>query len=86
MYVNDCFEKVHDEKSTIIMYADDTVLLSKGNTLEEVCVVNQLMFNQYIDWADANCLNINVLKTKNMTLCSRNKKLLYNESQRRAAT
>ena len=49
LYVNDCFDKVKNDESTIIMYADDTVLLSKGTTLEEAIITNQALFNQYID-------------------------------------
>ena len=41
--------------------------------------MNQLLFNQYVAWAEVNCLNINTSKTRNMTLCSRYKKLSYNE-------
>ena len=78
MYVNDCFDRVKAENSNIIMYADDTVLLSQGATLEESMENNQLLFNQYIDWADVNCLKININKTKSMTLCSRYKKLPIN--------
>ena len=81
IYVNDCFEKVIDETSTTIMNADDTVLLSRGNTLDEGFATNQLLFNQYINWADVNCLNIHVSKTKNMTLCSRNKKFLFTDNK-----
>ena len=71
------------------MYADDTVLLSKGNTLEEAIITNQALFNQYIDWAtiatvciktvqsySVNCFNINVTKTKSMAICSKYKNVL----------
>ena len=68
-----------DAFSTTIMYADDTVLLSKGTTLEEAYEANQSLFNQYVDWADVNCLKINVTKTKSMIVRSRSKKLVYNE-------
>ena len=73
MYVNDCFKKVQCSQSKLIMYADDTVLLSSGDSFEEVINANQLLFNKYIKWADQNCLTINVHKTKQMTLCSRSK-------------
>ena len=57
------------------MYADDTVLLSKGSTLSEAIHTNQLLFDQYIRWANVHCLNINVSKTKQMSMCSRYKTL-----------
>ena len=55
------------------MYADDTVLLSKGDSLDVAMNRNQHLFELYINWADINCLNINILKTKNMIICSRYK-------------
>ena len=61
------------------MYADDTVLLSKGTTLEEAIITNQALFNQYIDWATVNCLNINVTKTKSMAICSKYKNVLSSD-------
>ena len=73
LYVNDCFIKVRQDSSMTILYADDTVLLSEGENHEDVMKVNQTLFNMYINWAEANCLNINVRKTKQMNLCSRSK-------------
>ena len=55
------------------MYADDTVLLSKGDSHDEVIAANQIVFDRYIHWADLNCLKINIKKTKQMNLCSRSK-------------
>ena len=44
LYVNDCFDKVYDDITSVIMYADDTVLLSKGQTEEEAVGVSQILF------------------------------------------
>ena len=52
IYVNDCFDRVMDPSSIIIMYADDTVLSSKGTCMEEVYAMNQSLFDQYVDWAE----------------------------------
>ena len=63
LYVNDCFDKVQHNVSSVIMYADDTVLLSKGKTEEEAIIIhftNQMLFEKYINWADVNFLNINI--------------------------
>ena len=73
LYVNDCFEKVVQESSSTIMYADNTVLLSNGENQDEAVLTNQLSFDRYIDWAENNCLSINVRKTKQMILCPRSK-------------
>ena len=71
--MNDCFHKVLQESSLTIMYADDTVLLSTADDQDEMIMTNQLLFHQYIDWAENNCLNINVKKTKQMILCTKSK-------------
>ena len=64
LYVNDCFGKVLNVDSKVIMYADDTVLLSHGTSLNGVLDVNQKLFDDYVRWSDINLLNINVTKTK----------------------
>ena len=73
LYVNDCFGKVLNVDSNVIMYADDTVLLSHGTSLNGVLVVNQKLFDDYVRWSDINLLNINVTKTKQMIICPRSK-------------
>ena len=78
--MNDCFYKVVQKSSLTIMYADDTVLLSTGENQEEMVMTNQLLFNQYIDWAENNCLSINVKETKQMILCTKSKNCVIDDS------
>ena len=78
--MNDCFDRVVQESSMTIMYADDTVLLSTGESFDDALTVNQLVFDQYINWAEVNCLNINVNKTKQMMFCTRGKNCLIKDS------
>ena len=80
LYVNDCFEKVVANASVTVMYADDTVLLSSGECFDDVMTTNQILFDHYTKWADVNCLNINVKKTKQMILCTRSKNCLIDDS------
>ena len=71
-YVNDCFDILgQDCTSKIIMYADDTVLLSYGENADDVQQSNQLLFDRYVDWTATNGLKINVSKTKHMIICTK---------------
>ena len=80
LYVNDCFDKVSQDSSMTIMYADDTVLLSGGTSQNDVTSANQYLFDKYIQWAEINCLNINIRKTKQLILCPRNKNTFIDHS------
>ena len=72
MYVNNCFDVlIKDNISTILMYADDTVLLTCGENVESVMESNKIFFNRYVEWTTRNGLKINVSKTKHMTLCTK---------------
>ena len=74
-YVNDCFDiiKTYSENSTILMYADDTVLISSGEDYNQAMDENQSLFERYIDWSNENGLKINVSKTKHMLLSSKSR-------------
>ena len=78
LYVNDCFEIITDdaEMSTILMYADDTVLISSGENYKSAMDENQSLFERYINWTSRNGLQINVTKTKHMLLSSKSKSIV----------
>ena len=48
------------------MYADDTLLLSSGTTINECTTKGQAILDKLITWCDLNKLTINVKKTKSM--------------------
>ena len=83
LYVNDCFKKVTNNTSEMIMYADDTVLLSTGVTVDIAVLNSQIFFNEYVDWTNKNQLTINVNKTKHMIISSRNKNVCFNTTIRK---
>ena len=78
VYVNNCFEIITDdaEMSTILMYADDTVLISSGENYKSAMDENQSLFERYINWTSRNGLQINVTKTKHMLLSSKSKSIV----------
>ena len=67
LYANDVFQEFEDEKS-ISMYADDTLLSSKGTDVIECIQNGQDMLDKLIAWCDLNKLTINVKKTKSMII------------------
>ena len=77
LYVNDCFKYVCDGNSKVIIYADDTVLLSNGNTVDDAQTASQSIFDKYVTWCSINWLRINVSKTKRMFIDSRGKNCQY---------
>ena len=63
--MNDVFQEIADSKA-ILMYADDTLLLSSGTTITE-CAQNGLdVLDKLVSWCNLNKLNVNVKKTKSM--------------------
>ena len=71
IYTNDIFLEI-EEKEKMYMYADDTLLMSKGHTEEIVIQNSQHCFNKVISWCKLNRLTLNEGKTKH--LCITNKK------------
>ena len=65
IYVNDLFLEIMD-KQNIIMYADDTLLMSSSIDMNESVSKCQLMLDKVITWCDNNKLTVNVKKTKCM--------------------
>ena len=47
--------------------------------MNDALKTNQQLFDKYINWADANCLKINVSKTKTMLIRSRYKNVVMSE-------
>ena len=52
------------ENSIILMYAEDNVLVSRGDEANEAIIRNQPLFNRYVDWTENNGFKINILKQK----------------------
>ena len=48
LYVNDYLDRVFNLDSKVIMYADDTVLLSHGTCVTDVISENQKLFDDYV--------------------------------------
>ena len=69
LYANDVFHEVNDQKS-MLMYADDTLLIDTGKSSAECAQRSQEMLDSIIKWCDCNKLTINVKKTKCMFIKS----------------
>ena len=67
LYVNDIFNSVNQNDSTF-MYADDTLLIFKGENPAVVTEKAQKAFQKVQKWCEANKLNINMDKTKYMLI------------------
>ena len=73
IYVNDIFNLIPNREN-IIMYADDTLLMSDAKTMNESVSHCQDMLDIIVTWCDVNKLTINVKKTKCMYINSRKEK------------
>ena len=69
LYANDIFCEIPDPNA-ILMYADDTLLISKGKSMIECERKGQELLNSLCSWCDTNKLTINVKKTKSMVIKS----------------
>ena len=70
--MNDCFDIMKQNiSSKILMYADDTILLSYGDNVNDAVQLNQSQFDIYIKWTNKNGLKINAMKTQHMLFCSK---------------
>ena len=67
LYVNDVFKSLNTDVS-IYMYADDTLLVSKSDTVLGTAGKAQKAFDEMISWCDENKLTINRDKTKYMLI------------------
>ena len=76
IYTNDLFAHWASEKS-LYMYADDTLIMSAGQTEQEAIEKSQERLNILTSWCCKNKLTINAKKTKHM--CITNKKLLLTQ-------
>ena len=77
IYTNDLFFEMSSNESTF-MYADDTLIMSTGNTEIEAILNSQQQLNILTAWCRCNKLTINISKTKHM--CITNKKTSPNLS------
>ena len=67
LYVNDIFKSL-DQDNSVFMYADDTLLISKAETIEEVTAKAEQNLKKMSNWCQTNKLSINYGKTKFMTI------------------
>ena len=67
LYVNDIFETL-EEKNSVVMYADDTLLISRADNINEVSKKAQKALQSISKWCHANKLSINLAKTKYMVV------------------
>ena len=65
IYVNDLFYQIK-EKESIIMYADDTLLMSSSSNIEESVSECQLKLDTIVTWCRKNKLTMNIKKNKCM--------------------
>ena len=65
LYANDVFYEIKDRRA-VLMYADDTLLISTGTSMTHCIQQGQIMLDNIIKWCDLNKLTINVKKTKGM--------------------
>ena len=62
IYVNDMKKSL--KNASYHLYADDTVIYYSGNELQDIIPSLQTDLDSYFDWCNANCLTLNVKKTK----------------------
>ena len=67
LYVNDIFTTINQDNS-IYMYADDTLILSKSDNVEEVTSKAKETLGKIMRWCEVNKLTINYKKTKYMVV------------------
>ena len=53
LYVNDLFKQIEKDKS-ILMYADDTLLINRGNNIHETISRSQDMLDKVVKWCRIN--------------------------------
>ena len=84
IYVNDFFTQISD-RNNILMYADDTLLMSSACTLHDSVVKCQAMLDNIMSWCGKNKLTVNIKKTKCMYINScdnqMNAKLYINNTE-----
>ena len=68
LYVNDIFAYV-THNNCLTMYADDTLLIEQGDTVESSHTSCQSRLKEVEHWCNSNRLCINIDKTKVMTIC-----------------
>ena len=71
IYVNDLFNMIRDKRD-IIMYADDTLLMSSATDIKESVSKCQEMLDTVMLWCDTNKLSVNIKKKKFMYINSAN--------------
>ena len=67
LYVNDIFSYV-TYKHGLTMYADDTLLIQQGITIDSSIEACQTTMNEVSTWCNLNKLTVNIGKTKTMTI------------------
>ena len=67
IYVNDLFYHTGIDETKLMMYADDTVVTTRGNNIIDVTNESHPLFDQIIKWCELNKLTINEKKTKTTT-------------------
>ena len=65
LYVNDIF-KIIDQKDSIFMYADDTLLMCNADNINEATEKIKIQLEKMVTWCEENKLSINFAKTKHM--------------------
>ena len=85
LYVNDMFDSVN-QSGNIYMYADDTLIVTQSNNIEDVSNQITVGLGKVSTWCEANKLSMNYKKTKCMvikhkknqdvpTVCVKNKQI-----------
>ena len=67
LYINDIFKSINTT-GKIYMYADDTLIVTKSNDIQNVTSEIQDALEKMFNWCNANKLSINLSKTKHMTI------------------
>ena len=57
LYVNDIFNEL-DQQDSVVMYADDTLLISKAETVDEVTEKAQMAMQNISNWCHVNKLTL----------------------------
>ena len=66
IYINDLVNSLRGDHVFCNMYADDTVIVSSGNDVNEACIGSEATLRKVGEWCDKNKIALNVKKSKHL--------------------
>ena len=68
VYINDLVSECISENVSMLLYADDTILYTACDTVEDATRTNQIALDKLCNWCSINRLSLNIKKTKHMVV------------------